>query len=625
MSLLIAQHLYKSFGEKVLLNDVALTIESKERIGLVGVNGTGKSSLLRLLAGLESPDEGTITHANQFSVAFVDQDPVFEEDITVFEYIFRGDAPILKAVKAYEAAVHAMENEPNTQVLQDQLFKAQTQMDELEAWDAQVKAKTILTKLGVRQFSTRVKQLSGGQLKRVALARAFIQPADVLILDEPTNHLDHETVEWLEKYLKSYEGALLMVTHDRYFLDQVAETIFEMDGGDLYRHDGNYATYLEGKAERLALEDEKQKKQANLLKREMAWLNRGARARSTKQKARKDRIEALKSSQGKQQHGRLEIPLLVERLGNDVIDADNISFSYDDRAIVHQFSLSLQRYERLGIVGENGAGKTTLLRLLARDLTPDEGFVSMGTTVRLGFYTQNHPPLPDDLKVIDYVREVAEVIRTVDGEEVTAEQMLERFLFPRSTHRSLIRYLSGGEKKRLYLLNVLLQAPNVLFLDEPTNDLDTETLGVLESYLDAFPGTVVTVTHDRYFLDRVVDHILWAKGDGQWERLMGGYTEWREAQEHWEKTNASEAKPDIKRDKKRKKMSYLDQQEWARIEDDISLLEEEVEQLTSAVAEAGDDAGKAQELYAKQLETEERLTKAYERWEELAQLASDDN
>ncbi|TDQ36552.1 ABC-F family ATP-binding cassette domain-containing protein [Aureibacillus halotolerans] len=625
MSVLIAEHLHKAFGEKKLFDDVSLTIERKDRIGLIGVNGTGKSSLLRVLAEEEAPDTGAVNHANTFSVVFVKQEPVFAENTTVLSYVFDGEAEMLLAVKHYEASLLALASQPESETAQAKLFQTQQTMDRLGAWDAQSKAKTILTKLGIFDFAANVQELSGGQQKRVALARALIQPVDLLLLDEPTNHLDHETVEWLEHYLASYEGALLMVTHDRYFLNNVVNTMYELDDGKLYQHKGTYASYLQAKEERLNEENLQHAKHQNLLRREMAWLQRGAKARTTKQKARKDRVEALKNKKGPANRTTLDISLHSERLGNDVIALDDAAFAYPNHKVLSHCNVTLEPFERVGIVGENGSGKTTLLQLMAGELTPSEGEVKRGETVRLGIYRQTHEDLNGDLRVVDYIKERAEVIQNADGEQVTAEQMLEAFLFPRSAQQTFIRRLSGGEKKRLYLLRVLMEAPNVIFLDEPTNDLDTETLGVLEQYLDSFKGTVVTVSHDRYFLDRVVDRVIWVEGNGQTTAIQGGYSEWLDAKtlQHQEAAAEKEARKAEAAPKttKKKKMSYQEQKEWDRIEEDIADAEGEVERLTLAVAEAGHDAEKTQSLFSEQQDAEEKLQQLYDRWEALAALA----
>ncbi|HDR6219868.1 TPA: ABC-F family ATP-binding cassette domain-containing protein, partial [Bacillus cereus] len=466
-----------------------------------------------------------------------------------------------------------------------------------------------------------VSELSGGQRKRVAIAKNVIQPADLLILDEPTNHLDNETIEWLEGYLSQYPGAVMLVTHDRYFLNRVTNRIYELERGSLYTYKGNYEVFLEKRAEREALAEQKETKRQNLLRRELAWLRRGAKARSTKQKARVDRAEALKEQKGPAVSGSLDFAIGSHRLGKQVIEADNVSVTYNGQALISQFNELVIPGERIGIIGPNGIGKTTLLNSLAGRIQPDSGNITIGQTVRIGYYTQDHSEMNGDMKVIEYIKETAEIVKTAEGDVITAEQMLERFLFPRPMQQTYIRKLSGGEKRRLYLLNVLMQEPNVLFLDEPTNDLDTETLSVLEDYIEQFPGVVITVSHDRYFLDRVIDRLIVFEGQGVISRFQGSYSEYMEhakAKKTAVKQPAEEKKAEEEPKKKRKKLSYKDQIEWDGIEDKIAGLEEKHQRLEAEIAEAGSDFGKIQELMAEQAKTAEELEAAMERWTELS-------
>lgn len=455
----------------------------------------------------------------------------------------------------------------------------------------------------------------------MAIAKNLIQPADLLILDEPTNHLDNETIEWLEGYLSQYPGAVMLVTHDRYFLNRVTNRIYELERGSLYTYKGNYEVFLEKRAEREAQAEQKETKRQNLLRRELAWLRRGAKARSTKQKARIDRVETLKEQTGPQSSGSLDFAIGSHRLGKQVIEAENVMIAYDGRMLVDRFNELVIPGERIGIIGPNGIGKTTLLNALAGRHTPDGGDITIGQTVRIGYYTQDHSEMNGELKVIDYIKETAEVVKTADGDMITAEQMLERFLFPRSMQQTYIRKLSGGEKRRLYLLQVLMQEPNVLFLDEPTNDLDTETLSVLEDYIDQFPGVVITVSHDRYFLDRVVDRLIVFEGNGVISRFQGSYSDYMEeskAKKAAPKPAAEEKTAEAEPKKKRKKLSYKDQLEWDGIEDKIAQLEEKHEQLEADIAAAGSDFGKIQELMAEQAKTAEELEAAMDRWTELS-------
>jgi len=619
--MLLVEHLHKTYGEKVLFNDISFIIGEKERIGLIGTNGTGKSTLLKVLAGIESLEGGTLTHANRLRIEYLAQEPELDLEASVLDTIYYGDSDVMKTMRAYEKALAELEKDPSDVKKQETLFRIQQDMDAINAWEANTVAKTILTKLGITSFSQSVGELSGGQKKRVAIARALIQPADLLILDEPTNHLDNEVIEWLEGYLAQYKGSILMVTHDRYFLNRVTNRIFELDKGSLYSYEGNYEVFLEKKAEREALAVQNEEKRQNILRRELAWLRRGAKARTTKQKARIDRIEQLQEQKQPVQQGELDFAIGSKRLGKKVIEVKEIAKSYEGRTLVDQFSYLLTPGERLGIIGPNGTGKSTLLNMLAGRIAPDQGEIEVGETVSIGYYTQGHEEMNEDLRVIEYIKEVAEVVKTVDGQIITAEQMLERFLFPRAHQWTFIRKLSGGEKRRLYLLKVLMEEPNVLFLDEPTNDLDTETLGVLEDYLEQFPGVVVTVSHDRYFLDRVVDHLLVFDGNGTITRFQGSYSEYLDLkkQNELKKEKATQPKQAPKKER-RKRLSYKEQKEWEGIEDKIAQLESRKAELEEEIAAAGSDFGRIQTLYAEQQSVDEELESAMERWEELSLL-----
>jgi ATP-binding cassette subfamily F protein uup len=635
LSILQAEHLFKTYGEKTLFDEISFTIGEKQRIGLIGPNGTGKSSLLKALAGIESAERGTISHANQFHIEYVAQEPVLNEELTVLEQIYYGDSLIMRTMRDYEQALLDLEADPADEKKLQRLMTRQQKMDETEAWEANTVAKTVLTKLGLRDFSRQVKHLSGGQKKRVAIAKALIQPADLLILDEPTNHLDNETVEWLEIFLASYKGSLLMVTHDRYFLNRVTNHIFEMDAGKLYVYEGNYETYLEKKAEREELALQTEDKRQNTLRRELAWLRRGAKARTTKQKARIQRVEKLQDETGPAAKGNIEMAIGSQRLGKKVIEVEGLSKSLDSKQLVGGLDYLIVPGERLGIIGPNGSGKTTLLNMLAGRIEPDSGSIEIGETVKIGYYTQDHEELDGNLRMIDYVKETAQVISTVDGQSITAEQMLERFLFPRYMQYTYIRKLSGGEKRRLYLLKVLMEEPNVLFLDEPTNDLDIQTLSILEEYLENFPGVVLTVSHDRYFLDRVVDHLLAFEGNGKVVRFQGSYSDYMDEKKERDEIAAEAMKKETAekavqadeqpRKEKRKKLSYKEQQEWDTIEDRIMKLEEKKGQLEADIVAAGSDFGRISELFAEQKEIEAELETTMERWEELSLLVEELN
>lgn len=632
LSILLVENLYKTYGEKTLFDDITFSISDKQRIGLIGPNGTGKSSLLKAIAGFEPAERGTLSHANSFQIEYVAQEPELDEELSVLDQIYYGDSLIMKTMREYEQALLDLESDPSNEKKLKRLMYSQQKMDENEAWEANTIAKTVLTKLGLRDFSRQLKHLSGGQKKRVAIAKALIQPADLLILDEPTNHLDNETVEWLETFLGNYKGALLMVTHDRYFLNRVTNNIFELDNGKLYVYEGNYETYLEKKAEREEIALQNEDKRQNTLRRELAWLRRGAKARTTKQKARIQRVESLQEETGPAVKGSVEFAIGSQRLGKKVIEVEGLSKSLDGKELVKNLDYLIVPGERLGIIGPNGSGKTTLLNMLAGRMTPDFGSVQVGETVKIGYYTQDHEELDGNLRVVDYIKETAQVITTVDGQSITAEQMLERFLFPRYMQYTYIRKLSGGEKRRLYMLKVLMEEPNVLFLDEPTNDLDIQTLGILEEYLENFPGVVLTVSHDRYFLDRVVDHLLAFEGNAEVERFQGSYTDYMDEKKERDemaaavKKEASEKPTETvgqHRKEKKKKLSYKDQQDWDTIEERIMNLEEKKEQIESEIVAAGSDFGKISELMAEQKKVESELEAAMERWEELSLLVEE--
>ncbi|MDM5319113.1 ABC-F family ATP-binding cassette domain-containing protein [Bacillus altitudinis] len=619
MSLLNVEGLYKTYGEKTLFDHISFHIEPKERIGLIGPNGTGKSTLLKVIAGLESFEEGDITKAGTLDIEFLEQDPEMNGNETILDYIFSGTAPMIQTMKTYEQALADLEHDPQNEAKQEALMRMQNRMDQEDAWDANLSAKTILTKLGVKDVSRSVHALSGGQKKRVAIAKNLIQPAGLLILDEPTNHLDNATIEWLEGYLSQYSGAVILVTHDRYFLNRVANRIYELNQGQLYTYKGNYEVFLEKRAEREAEAQVKETKRQNLLRRELAWLRRGAKARSTKQKARIGRAEELMDQKGPDVKGELDFAIGSHRLGKQVIEAEDLSISFAGETLVERFTDLVVPGDRIGFIGPNGVGKTTLLNCLAGKIEPTSGQLTIGQTVRIGYYTQDHKEMDEELTIIEYIKETAEIVKTSDGAIVTAEQMLERFLFPRSMQRTFIRKLSGGERRRLYLLKVLMEEPNVLFLDEPTNDLDTETLSILEDYLEQFPGVVMTVSHDRYFLDRVVHRLLVFEGNGRISHYQGAYSDYMEQEKEAKRTETKSAEKQVEAaPKKRKKLSYKDQLEWDGIEDRIQALEEKHQQLEASIAEAGSDFGKIQELMDEQKTVAEELEQAMDRWTELS-------
>lgn len=623
--MLTAEKLSMSYGDKVLFRDVSFTVGKEDKIGVIGVNGTGKSTLLKAIAQIEVPDSGTISHPKDYTIEYLAQEPMLNPDLTVMDQIYFGENERIQLLRNYETAVLQLEKDPGNITMQQKMLNLQEKMDKENAWGALTEAKTILTKLGITDFEKRITELSGGQRKRVAIAKALIQPRDLLILDEPTNHLDNDTVLWLEKYLQTYPGAIIVVTHDRYFLNRVTTKIFELHQGELYIYEGNYELYLEKKAEREELNKQREAKHQNILKKELQWLRRGARARTTKQKARIERIEGLKSKNFDTKKETIEFQAASSRLGKKVIEIESIDKSFDNRKIISGFSYIIQPGDRIGIIGPNGTGKTTLLNMLAGRAEPDEGEISVGETVKIGYYTQGDEELPGDKRIIDYIKEAAEVLRTKDGRLITAEQLLERFLFSRKEQYTYIRSLSGGQKRRLYLLKILMAEPNVLLLDEPTNDLDTETLSVLEDYLEQFSGVVITVSHDRYFLDRVVDKLFIFEGEGKIRSFIGNYSEYITVQEQEQKAELKPQKKEKKesKPKQRKKLSYKDQKEWENIEEEITRMEEKLKEIEQEIIEAGTDAEKAAELYNEQMELERELEQKLERWETLSLLVEE--
>ena len=623
LKMLSIENVTKSYGEKVLFNGIHFTIGERERVGLIGVNGTGKSSLLKIVAGIDQADSGDIVCAKDYQISYLSQQPELEPELNVLEQVFYGEAPILKLMKEYETVMLKLENEPENSAVQEELMNIQQRMDSADAWDANTAAKTILTKLGITDFSKKTDELSGGQKKRVALAQVLIEAPDLLILDEPTNHLDYETVKWLEEYLGRSGGSLLLVTHDRYFLDRVTNRIFELDGGSLYTYKGNYADFLEAKAIREENEAATLDKKKNLFRHELEWIRRGAKARSTKQKARIQRFEELETqvSSGNTNE-KLDISLNGSRLGKQVLELKSATKSFDDRVVLDDFNLLIKPKDRLGIIGRNGTGKSTLLNILSGRLPLDSGELITGQTVKIAYYTQENEDLDESKRMIEYLKETAEIVHTSDGKTISAAQMLERFLFPPFTHGTPIRKLSGGEKRRLYLLKLLMEEPNVLLLDEPTNDLDTQTLTVLEDYLEDFPGVVITVSHDRYFLDKAVDTLLVLEGAGEISLFYGNYTDYLDKQSKKEApvTVVKKDKIEIEDKSKKKKMSYMEKREWEGIEDKIAATEARLEEIQVEMAGIGSDFEKGQNLMKEETELNDKLEGLIERWSYLSEL-----
>ena len=587
--LLSAEHISLNFGLKQLLDDVTLYINQGDKIGIIGINGTGKSSLLRVLAGRQVPDEGTVSLDPNVQVSFLSQDPVMEAGNTVLEQVFAGYSPDVRTLMEYEA-------------------------------------KTMLTRLGITDFDQTVGTLSGGQRKRVALATVLLHPADVMILDEPTNHLDSDMILWLEGFLQSFAGGLIMVTHDRYFLERVVNRITELSHCRIRHYEANYSKYLELKTQQEEMEQAAERKRRSILRVEYQWIMRGAQARRTKNKDRITRYEELKAQTGPETDGAVQMATLSSRLGRKTVELDHVTKSFGDRTVIRDFSYSIARDDRVGIVGRNGAGKSTLLNLIAGRLTPDAGKVDWGETVRIGYFSQEGREMDPEERVYDYIHAVAGMVKTKEG-SFSATQMMERFLFPTALQGQPIGKLSGGERRRLYLLSVLMEAPNILLLDEPTNDLDVTTLAILEDYLETFPGAVLAVSHDRYFLDKMAEHIFAVGEDGVIQRYVGNFTDYLEkhqaAVRQQEKARKKEKEPAGAKPVRQKKLKFTfkEQREFDTIEADIAALEDRLGQPEGEMSASGSDYVKLQELTDEQGRVSALLEEKMDRWVYLTDLA----
>lgn len=623
MNLLTVEGISKSFGDKKIFDDITFGIDEGDRIGLIGINGTGKSTLLKIVAGNESADSGQIVKKNGLRIGYLPQTPDFDPEDTVLGQVFNCDSPVINLIKEYEQAVREVEL-TGSEESQKALYALNDKMDAADAWNIESDAKTILTKLNIPDFYKKAGTLSGGQLKRMALARALITPVDLLILDEPTNHIDNDSVEWLEKYLAKYKGALLMVTHDRYFLDRIVNKTLELDEAKLYSYTTNYSGFLEAKAEREELAAAAERKRRNFLRTEIEWVRRGAQARTTKQKARLERFKEVSEMKFSKEKDSLEIGSVASRMGRKTIIAENISKSFDGVKYIDDFSYIILKHDRIGIIGPNGCGKSTLVNMLTGNLEPDSGKVECGETIKIGLFSQHNETMDPAQRVIDYIRDTAEYVLTTEG-RISASQMLEKFLFSPSMQYSPIGKLSGGEKRRLYLLKILIEAPNILFLDEPTNDLDIETLAILEDFLDVFNGAVVAVSHDRYFLDKTVDRIFAFEGNGKITQYEGGYSDYlrQYEQRHTEEVQPKPVSQKAERTSSPKplKMSYQEQKDYETINDRIENLENAIAETEDEMSKITSDYVKLQELSEKKSALEAELEEAYDRWVYLSELA----
>ena len=595
MNLLTMEHIIKSYTDRILLNDVGFSISENEKIGVIGINGMGKSTLLKVVAGIEPYDSGKISMRSQVKICYLPQTPVFESGTTVLKAAVEGN------------------------------------IDEMNQWTVEADAKAMLNQLGFTEYDEKIEHMSGGQKKRIALVNALLTSADILVLDEPTNHLDNAMSEWLEEYLIQFRGAVLMVTHDRYFLDRVVNRIVEVDNGKLYSYPGNYSEFVRLKEERQNMALATERKRKSLLRTELEWLSRGARARSTKQKAHIDRIKAMQEIQDIQEEKRVSMSSVASRMGNKTIVLSDISKSYGERILIKNYNYIFLKNDRIGIIGPNGCGKTTLLKIINGIVRPDTGTVEMGQTIRVGYFSQENEYMDDSEKVIDYVKEVGEYITTPEG-KITASQMLENFLFDGAMQWSRIEKLSGGEKRRLYLLRVLMSSPNVLILDEPTNDLDIQTLTILEDYLDRFDGIIIIVSHDRYFLDRTVNRIFSFEGEGEIRQFEGGYSDYLIRKEleavPEEKVSAGKAekadkdanKDAWKQHEKKIRFTYKEQKEFESIDDDIAELEGEIEKLDQEIAQNVTNSSRLNDLLKEKEQIEQALDEKMDRWVYLNDL-----
>ncbi|HZB96893.1 MAG TPA: ABC-F family ATP-binding cassette domain-containing protein, partial [Herpetosiphonaceae bacterium] len=629
MNLVAVESVAKQFDEKPLFTDVTFGIEAGERVGVIGVNGSGKSTLLRIVAGVEPPDAGRIVTRSAATIAYLPQNPPMDPEQTVLDYLFASDDPRMHLIRDYEAVVAGLHDDPTVPNLLSRLDALSEQIEAAGGWDAERQAREILTRLGIADVAQQLGSLSGGQRRRVALAAALMQPADLLILDEPTNHIDADTVAWLEQFLGRTSAAVLLVTHDRYFLDRLVSRIVEVDHGQVRFYVGGYFQFLTAKAEQAEIQRADAGRYKSILRKELAWLQRGARARSTKQKARIERIEELQDQAPERAQEELAFTVRSpQRLGKRVLEAKGVTKTFDARVVLRDASLTLGRGDRLGLVGPNGSGKTTLLNLLSGRIQPDSGAILQGDTVRLAYYDQESAGLDDRLRGIDYLAEAAPLVQSANGALITAGAMLERFLFPPAAQWTRIASLSGGERRRLYLLRTLIFGPNVLLLDEPTNDLDIQTLSILEDYLDDFDGTLVIASHDRYFLDRTVNQIVALDGTGALESYAGGYTAYVEERKRREAARqAARPKPSAPAPAQRPKaerprtLTFKEQRELADLETRIAALEAQQRHLNSAIADAAGDYEELRRHSEALAQISVELEAAVERWAELSTIA----
>ena len=610
MILLNIEEVSKAYTDKILMKDISFSIHEGDKIGFIGVNGTGKTTLLKLISGQEEPDDGRIIRSRGLNIEYMKQNVEFDPNSTILDAVFKGDSENMKVLRDYKKAIL------DTDTPKEEIINLSAQMDIIGGWELESEAKTVLTRLGVEDFNKKLENLSGGEKRRISLASSLINQSDILILDEPTNHLDNKTIEWLEEYLKNKKGALVMVTHDRYFLDRISKRIIELDKTQLYSYDGNYSYFLEKKMEREMSQMATEEKRKNLYRNELKWIKRGVRARGTKQKARIQRFDKLKDSKVDFDLEKVDIDVPTSRLGKKIIEIKNICKSYDGVKLIDNFTYTVLRDDRIGILGDNGIGKSTLLKIIEGRTKPDSGSIEIGETINLGIFRQEVDDFDEGMRAIEYIKKSGEYVSTSDGVKISASQMMEKFLFDKDLQYAPIEKLSGGERRRLYLLKVLMKAPNVLLLDEPTNDLDIETLTILEDYIESFSGAVIIVSHDRYLLDKIAEKVFVFEGEGSIKQYTGNYSYFKEIETEKEekKQLIDKAKVVIEEPKKQLKFTYNEKREWESIDEEIESLETKIKDFDEDLKKFSSDYSKLEEILEEKSKIEKLLDEKMDRW-----------